>query len=90
MSRWKSPQIAVKRAKHAAKAKATRRREMRRSWTLVIGIALVSAGLMVADYFWLRYQARQHHERQQQHGGPTNSPDSNASGAEQNHGTNHE
>lgn len=67
MSRWKSPQIAAKRAERAAKGAAKLRREKRRSWQLVIGLAVVSVGLTVADYFWLRHQARQRHERYHQH-----------------------
>lgn len=45
---------------------------------MVAGVAVVSLGLCVADYFWLRYQAqqrREQHERlHQYHKHGTNNP----------------
>jgi hypothetical protein len=35
---------------------------------LIIGVAVVSVGLMVADYFWLRHQAKQKHEQRYHRG----------------------
>lgn len=67
MSRWKSPQAAAKDTERAAKEAAKLRKEKRRTVLMVAGVAVVSLGLCVADYFWLRYQARQRHERHHQH-----------------------
>ena len=70
MSRWKSPQAAAKEAERAARQAEKLRKEKLRSRLWVIGVAIVSLGLMVADYFWLRHQAqqrREQHERLHQH-----------------------
>lgn len=91
MSRWLSPEKAARRAERAAKDTAQQRREKRRSLMLIIGVAAVSVGLMVADYFWLRHQAKQRHERRhQQRSKMTNDPASNAPHIGQNQVTNHE
>lgn len=85
MSRWLSPEKAARRAERAAKDATQRRKEKRRTWLMIAGLALVSTGLMVADYFWLRYQAKQRHEQRYHRGGKTNAP-----GVGQNQVTNHE
>jgi len=93
VSRWLSPEKAARRAERAAKDTAQRRKEKRRSLMLIIGVAVVSVGLMVADYFWLRHQAKQMHERRHQHQQRskfTNDPASKAPHIGQNQGTNHE
>lgn len=63
MSRWKSPQAAAKLAERAAKEAEKRRKEKRNGWLLVVCWAMVSFGLCVADYFWLRHQAQQRREQ---------------------------
>jgi uncharacterized protein HemX len=60
VSRWRSPQIAAERA---AKEAAKLRKEKRRGWLLLVCWAVVSLGLTVGDYFWMRHRARQQHER---------------------------
>lgn len=90
MSRWLSPEKASRRAERAAKDAAQRRKEKRRSLMLIIGVAVVSVGLMVADYFWLRHQAKQRHEQRYHRGGKTNAPASAAPVVGQNQVTNHE
>lgn len=67
MSRWLSPEKVARRAERAAKDAALRRKEKRRTWLIVGGVAVASIGLMVADYFWLRHQAKQKHEQRHQH-----------------------
>ena len=74
MSRWKSPQAAAKRTEHMAKEAEQRRNEKRKSWLLIVGVAVASVGLVVADYFWLRHQARQRHEQRHRHSMQSNSP----------------
>ena len=74
MSRWKSPQAAAKRTEHMAKEAEQRRNEKRKSWLLIVGVAVVSVGLVVADYFWLRHQARQRHEMRHKQPPQTNHP----------------
>ena len=93
MSRWLSPEKAARRAERAAKDNAQRREEKRRSLMLIVGVAVVSLGLVVADYFWLRHQAKQKHERRHQHqqgSKLTNDPAFKAPHIGQNQGTNHE
>lgn len=96
MSRWLSPEKAARRAERAAKDAAQRRKEKRRGLILIVGVAVASVGLMVADYFWLRHQAKQKHERRHQHHHHqqrskfTNDPASNAPHIGQNQVTNHE
>ena len=90
VSRWWSPRTAARRAERAAKATAQRRQEKRRSVILVIGVALVLLGLMVGDYFWLRYQARQRHEQRYHRGGKTNAPAPAPPLTVQSQATNHE
>ena len=90
MSRCKSPQAAARLAERVAKDAEQRRKEKRRSWLMVAGVAMLSGGLMVADYFWLRYQARQRHEQRYHRGGKTNAPASAAPLDGQNQVTNHE
>lgn len=76
MSRWKSPQAAAKEAERAAKEAEKRRKEKLRSWLLVVGVAVVSLGLCVADYFWMQRRARQRREQRlhQHHKHGTNTP----------------
>lgn len=60
---------------------------------LVIGIAVASMGLMVADYFWLWHEAKERHERRHQHQQRsrwTNDPASQAPNVGQNQVTNHD
>ncbi len=93
MSRWKSPQAAARRAEHANSVAEQRRKERRRSIALIVGVAVASIGLCIGDYFWLRHQARQKHERRHQHrqrSELTNAPASNAPHIGQNRITNHE
>lgn len=58
MSRWKSPQVAAKRAMLGAKAAEKLRKQKRITRLLVLAFAAVSIGLVVADIFFLRYVAR--------------------------------
>jgi len=88
-----SPEKAARRAERAAKDAAQRCKEKRRSLMLIIGVAVASIGLMVADYFWLRHQAKQKHERRHQHqqrSKLTNDPASKAPPIGQHQVTNHE
>jgi flagellar basal body-associated protein FliL len=88
-----SPDKATRRAERVAKDAAQRRKEKRRSVMLIIGVAVASVGLLVADYFWLRHQAKQKHERHHQHqqrSKLTNHPASQAPQFGQNQATNHE
>lgn len=59
-------------------------------WLMIGGIALVSVGLTVADFFWLRYRAKQRHEQRYHRSGKTNAPASTPLDGGQNHATNHE
>lgn len=81
---------AARRAERAAKDAAQRRKEKRRSLMLIVGVAVVSVGLMVADYFWLRHRAKQKHERRYHRGGKTNASVSTVPLVEQSQATNHE
>jgi heme/copper-type cytochrome/quinol oxidase subunit 2 len=90
MSRWLSPEKAARRAERAAKQAEQRRRELRRMWLMIGGITVVSIGLMVADFFWLRYRARQRHEQRYHRSGMTNAPVSTPLDGGQNHTANHE
>lgn len=64
MSRWKTPQAAARQAERGAREVAKRRREKRIGVLLVVCWVVVSFGLCVADYLWMRQGARQ---RQEQH-----------------------
>lgn len=90
VSRWLSPEKAARRAERAAQDAARRRMEKRRTWLMVSGVAVVSLGLVVADYFWLRYQARQRHEQRYHRGGKTNAPASSVPLDGLHQATNHE
>jgi heme/copper-type cytochrome/quinol oxidase subunit 3 len=90
VSRWSSPEKAARRAERAAKDAAQRRKEKRHSLMLVVGVAVVSFGLVVADYLWLRHQATQKHEQRYHRGARINAPASAAPVAGQNQATNHE
>ncbi len=58
---------------------------------LIVGVAVVSVGLLAADYFWLRHQAKLKHERRHQHlSKMTDDPASKAPHIGQNQVTNHE
>ncbi len=66
MSRWKSPQVAALRAERAAKEAEQDRKMMRKSRLMIIGVAVLSIGLVVTDYFWLKSRAlkrREEHQR---------------------------
>lgn len=65
-----------------AKEADKRRKEKRKSWIVVAGIALISIGLMVADFLWLQHKARKRHERHHQHIEQTNFPATNVPAAE--------
>lgn len=69
MSRWLSPEKAARRAERAAKDAEQRCREQRNSLLVIIGLALLSFSLVVADYFWLKARApkRREEHRQRQH-----------------------
>lgn len=90
MSRWLSPEKAARRAERAAKDAEKARREKRRTWLMLIGLAVVSFGLVVADYFWLRHRAKQRHEQRYHRGDRTNTPASAAPVVGQNQVTNNE
>jgi len=62
VSRLKSPQTAAKQAQRAALEAGQRHRVKRNSWLMIVGLALVSISLVIADYFWLKAQARQRRE----------------------------
>lgn len=66
------------------------RKKRRRDWLLVIGIAVASMGLMVADYFWLWHEAKVRHERRYHRGETTNAAPSNVALTGVNQGTSHE
>lgn len=77
MSRLKSPQAAAKQAERTAKEAEQLRKEKRKSRLMLIGLALVSISLVVADYFWLKSQAqkrREEHRQRQHQRAQTNSP----------------
>jgi hypothetical protein len=63
VSRKLSPQQTVRLAERGAKDAEQRRKAKRRSWLIIGGVAVLSIGLVVADYFWIRHQARQRHEQ---------------------------
>lgn len=79
MSKWKSPQIAAKRTNREAKKAEEIRKEKRKSWILLGCIIFIMIGAVVADYFWIRSNARQHHQRHHHQSGQTNSSDSSKS-----------
>lgn len=73
----KSPQAAAKQAQRAALEAEQRHRVKRNSWLMIIGLALVSISLVVADYFWIKSQAqkrREEHRQRQHQRAQTNSP----------------
>lgn len=74
MSRWLSLEKATRRAKRAAQDAAQRRSEKLRMWLTIGGLALVSTSLIVADYYWLRRQAKQRHQQRYHHNEKTNAP----------------
>jgi flagellar basal body-associated protein FliL len=90
MSRWRSPQIAAKCAARAGKEAEQKRREKWTSWWIVIGLVVFWVSFGIADYFWLRHQARQRHEQRYHRSGKTNAPASASLDGGQNHTTNHE
>ena len=72
-----SPDKAARHTERAAKQAEQRRREKRNSLLMIIGLALVSISLVVADYFWLRSRAqkrREEHRQRQHQRAQTNSP----------------
>ncbi len=62
MSRWKSPQVAALRAERAAKEAEQARKMKRKSRLMIIGVAILSIGLVVTDYFWLKARAQKRRE----------------------------
>ncbi|MBL9171329.1 MAG: hypothetical protein JNN07_26590 [Verrucomicrobiales bacterium] len=90
MSHWLSSKKAAWRAECIAQDTSQHRKDKRLSWLMIGGVTLASFGLMAADYFWLRYQARQRHEQRYHRGGKTNAPASAAPLDGQDQVTNHE
>lgn len=90
MSRWKSSGKAARRAAEVAAARAKQRTERRKLWLWLAGFAVLSIGLCVADYLWLRHQAKQRHEQRHHRGGGTNAPAGEAPTAGPDHTTHHE
>lgn len=77
MSRWKSPQVAAKHAERAAKEAEQLRKVKHNGRLMIIGAAVVSIGLVVADCFWLKAQAqrrREEHEKIRHRQVQTNAP----------------
>lgn len=66
MSRWKSPRVATKRAERSAKEAEQVRKEKRNARFMIVGAVLVSFGLVVADYLWLRARAQKQREQHMQ------------------------
>ena len=85
-----SPEKAAKCAARAEKDAEQKRRENRNSWRIVIGLVVFWVSFGIADYFWLRHQARQRHEQRYHRSGRTNAPVSTPLDGGQNHATNHE
>jgi len=90
VSRWSSPEKAARRAERAAKDAVQRRKEKSHSPMLVVGVAVLSFGLVVADYLWLRHQAKQKHEPRYHRSARSNAPASAAPVGRQSRATNHE
>jgi hypothetical protein len=90
MSRWLSPEKAARHAERAAKQAEQKRREKWTGWWIVIGLVAFWVSFGIADYFWLRHQARQRHEQRYHRSGRTNAPASTPLDGGQNHATNHE
>lgn len=90
MSRWLSPEKAAKCAARAEKKADQKRRENRNGWWIVIGLVVFWVTFGIADYFWLRHQARKRHEQRYHRSGRTNAPVSTPLDATQNHATNHD
>ncbi len=65
MSRWKSPQVAAKRAERAAKEAEKKRKEKRNGILMVVGWAIVTIALIVGDYFWLKARAQRRNAEHQ-------------------------
>lgn len=77
MSRQKSPQVAAKRAQHAAKQVEQSHREKRKGRWMLAGVALASVVLLIGDYVWLKARVqkrREEHFRSSHHRSRTNSP----------------
>jgi uncharacterized protein YgiM (DUF1202 family) len=66
VKRWKSPQVAAKRAERAAKEAEKKRKEKRNTRLMIIGWAVVTIGLIVGDYFWLKARAQRRKAEHQQ------------------------
>jgi len=90
VSRWLSPEKAARCAERAAQQAEQGAREKRRTWLMIASVAIGSIGLMVADYLWLRHQARQRHEQRYHRAGKTNAPFSAAPPGGPSQLTNHE
>lgn len=90
MSRWLSPEKAARRAERAAKDAGIRRKERRRTVLMISGLTVVSLGLVVADYFLLRSQAKHRHQQRYHSGVKTNAPASTVPLTRQSEATNHE
>lgn len=90
MSRWLSPEKAARPAERAAKQAEQKRREKWTGWWIVIGLVVFWVSFGIANYFWLRHQARQRHEQRYHRGGKTNAPASAVPLEGQNQATNHE
>jgi hypothetical protein len=66
VKRWKSPQVAAKLAARAAKEAEQKRKEKRNTRLMIIGWAVVTIGLIVGDYFWLKARAQRRKAEHQQ------------------------
>ncbi len=85
-----SPEKAAKCAARAEKDAEQKRRENRNSWRIVIGLVVFWVTFGIADYFWLRHQAKQRHEQRYHRAGRTNAPVSTPLDGGQNHTANHD
>lgn len=90
MSRFLSPEKAARRAERAARQAEQRRREKGRMWLMIVGLALVSIALVIADFFWLRNREKQRHEQRHHYSERTNSSTSIPMDDPQGRTTNHE
>ncbi len=59
--------ITPQKAERLRKAADQDRRKRRKSLLLLLGVVLLLIGVVVADYFFIRWQRHQRHLRHQQH-----------------------
>ena len=65
MSRWKSPQIAAKRAEREAKEADKARKEKLKGTLMMVGCAILAIALLVGDVLFLKARARRRKEEHQ-------------------------